>query len=808
MRASSIIRPTGEGGFGGTGATGVTKATKNANGTNTSTGTKSTSAMNGLTLSGSEWYSQQAHRAVNQAVGRVIRHRHDYGAVLLLDSRFAEPRNQSGLSRWVRPYVKVDDRFGATIGSLVKFYKIAKQKVEETRVNVKTLEDGGTTSIRSKMSLQYEGGIEGYGWIGKEENANDASYEDMTNIAFIKKTDRHSHATIPAKRTPMLVTTTVTKKTHTVATKTAIDTKVSSSSISFPLNVNVATSSDVSPTTTFSKGGGDEGLSNGYIRPDRVISRVELKDVVQTRTASIKVPGNVKNAFQSKDDMDELQKSKEFRNLGLASIYDHSRRGSSRLALRPSVVGSATLSKTIASAFANVERGNNHVMSCERVSVRRKRQQRQVTVTSGDRPLGTLSLASSPLLAKCPKSRNEGARQFFELCRKEFSSNDFSKVRKILITLKVHGDASNQKAYMKASLELIELLLFYDPSKENSKTRGSDLNSSYVLLDLLYPLLPMAFRLDIEKAACKMRFELSALKQSCLLILSRDDNLTLILIFPKLMVDYTRSGYCNGAFGKVGINSDEKPVETMINRKAYLRETQIIIDIFCKYGSDEMALLLKLMYPLIPIRYRDSTVVLVKEMNLRKRKDNDLKRFGQNTSKNIQNQRSPGEYRINKTSFRTQNIRQDSNLLGNINMVRAIQKEKIKISNPYSTKNYENIHEQSTHTTLFTPQHSKRANTMLGIVRESNKKKPNIIKETRTHKHGEISSISQASPDPLDQCLKQVRSEVYTNTKQRSTGLKQLNLNLPHDFLCRICKEKATKVCFQISIYELIFFLF
>ena len=27
------------------------------------------------TLSGAEWYNQQAHRAVNQAIGRVIRHR-------------------------------------------------------------------------------------------------------------------------------------------------------------------------------------------------------------------------------------------------------------------------------------------------------------------------------------------------------------------------------------------------------------------------------------------------------------------------------------------------------------------------------------------------------------------------------------------------------------------------------------------------------------------------------------------------------------------------------------------------------------
>ena len=40
-------------------------------------------------LSGGEWLKQQAHRAVNQAMGRVIRHIHDFGAIILADQRFA-----------------------------------------------------------------------------------------------------------------------------------------------------------------------------------------------------------------------------------------------------------------------------------------------------------------------------------------------------------------------------------------------------------------------------------------------------------------------------------------------------------------------------------------------------------------------------------------------------------------------------------------------------------------------------------------------------------------------------------------------
>ena len=39
-------------------------------------------------LSGNDWYNLEAFRAINQALGRVIRHKDDFGAVLLLDKRF------------------------------------------------------------------------------------------------------------------------------------------------------------------------------------------------------------------------------------------------------------------------------------------------------------------------------------------------------------------------------------------------------------------------------------------------------------------------------------------------------------------------------------------------------------------------------------------------------------------------------------------------------------------------------------------------------------------------------------------------
>lgn len=64
-------------------------------------------------------------RTVNQAVGRVIRHRYDYGAVILCDERFGHSTLLSTLPTWVRPFVSVFRQFGEAQGSLVRFFKRA-----------------------------------------------------------------------------------------------------------------------------------------------------------------------------------------------------------------------------------------------------------------------------------------------------------------------------------------------------------------------------------------------------------------------------------------------------------------------------------------------------------------------------------------------------------------------------------------------------------------------------------------------------------------------------------------------------------
>lgn len=73
-------------------------------------------------LGGSEWYEIQAYRAINQALGRCIRHLKDWGALLLVDDRFSKGQNYTkGLSRWVRTRLGYHSDFASAMTSLKSF---------------------------------------------------------------------------------------------------------------------------------------------------------------------------------------------------------------------------------------------------------------------------------------------------------------------------------------------------------------------------------------------------------------------------------------------------------------------------------------------------------------------------------------------------------------------------------------------------------------------------------------------------------------------------------------------------------------
>ncbi|KAF2365632.1 DEAD2 [Trinorchestia longiramus] len=77
--------------------------------------------------SGNEWYNLEASRAVNQAIGRVIRHKDDFGAILLADHRFGTGGFSRQLSKWVQPHLKIYEEFAPTMRDLTRFFITASQ---------------------------------------------------------------------------------------------------------------------------------------------------------------------------------------------------------------------------------------------------------------------------------------------------------------------------------------------------------------------------------------------------------------------------------------------------------------------------------------------------------------------------------------------------------------------------------------------------------------------------------------------------------------------------------------------------------
>ncbi|KAJ3591167.1 hypothetical protein NHX12_009114, partial [Muraenolepis orangiensis] len=88
-------------------------------------------------LPGNRWYEIQAYRALNQALGRCIRHKNDWGALILVDDRFRNNPNKyiTGLSKWVRQLVRHHDTFNGAMQSLAAF-SLFQQGAEETHGSV------------------------------------------------------------------------------------------------------------------------------------------------------------------------------------------------------------------------------------------------------------------------------------------------------------------------------------------------------------------------------------------------------------------------------------------------------------------------------------------------------------------------------------------------------------------------------------------------------------------------------------------------------------------------------------------------
>ena len=68
----------------------------------------------------------------SQALGRVIRHKNDWGAVFLLDPRFQGPQKVAQLSKWVRPRVQP---FSNAMQSVQLFRRFLTEAMRDPELN-------------------------------------------------------------------------------------------------------------------------------------------------------------------------------------------------------------------------------------------------------------------------------------------------------------------------------------------------------------------------------------------------------------------------------------------------------------------------------------------------------------------------------------------------------------------------------------------------------------------------------------------------------------------------------------------------
>ncbi|CAF4218760.1 unnamed protein product, partial [Rotaria magnacalcarata] len=85
-------------------------------------------------MNGSDWYDSQAYRALNQALGRCIRHKNDWGALVIVDERIVQNMSDkhfnNKISLWIKQRLCVSRKYDDTMNALEKFVEHMQKSVE------------------------------------------------------------------------------------------------------------------------------------------------------------------------------------------------------------------------------------------------------------------------------------------------------------------------------------------------------------------------------------------------------------------------------------------------------------------------------------------------------------------------------------------------------------------------------------------------------------------------------------------------------------------------------------------------------
>lgn len=79
-----------------------------------------------------EYYENLCMKAVNQSIGRAIRHQKDYASILLVDHRYASKESvRTALPGWIKKRYKAHDNFDDCMSSLKRFFSSKNTKVKQ-----------------------------------------------------------------------------------------------------------------------------------------------------------------------------------------------------------------------------------------------------------------------------------------------------------------------------------------------------------------------------------------------------------------------------------------------------------------------------------------------------------------------------------------------------------------------------------------------------------------------------------------------------------------------------------------------------
>jgi chromosome transmission fidelity protein 1 len=82
---------------------------------------------------GQRLYESICMRQVNQSIGRCIRHRHDYAAIILLDKRYEKPHIMNQLPDWINKTLQPMNQHESIRNKLISFLEACAAQIQQQR---------------------------------------------------------------------------------------------------------------------------------------------------------------------------------------------------------------------------------------------------------------------------------------------------------------------------------------------------------------------------------------------------------------------------------------------------------------------------------------------------------------------------------------------------------------------------------------------------------------------------------------------------------------------------------------------------